>query len=440
MQETYTVPEENLDRLQTRVGEINKRCAKLGVPPITLTVGEVVKTECEYLIERTNGDEATEWRLTTEPAPTMKRGIRAVTATGCVRNWRTVVVEGETPKLAGWKFVATLEPLDLEDGGQENMVLSIPGATVPDEFRSRIGECDHCKLVRGRRQTFVLQHEDGRYVCLGRQCIKDFLGGVDPHAVARQAEWLAALANDLTEAETDKWMNSCRGVERPWSLQIFLSTTAAVVRQQGGFVSRAAVERALEANPYRATKSTTSGLVVAYIAGRTQDDRQLRQEVGALTDEDRALAENMITWARDVNVDGSDYLANVNLLTRVGTVNYRTAGVAASIYTAYKRATEPAPIYPERAEPQHVGTVGQKIELTVTVEWVRELLTQYGTTGLHSMVTPDGNRIKWFASGANWLVEGGSYKIRGTVKGHGEWKDKPETTLTRVKVVEEVVS
>jgi hypothetical protein len=157
-----------------------------------------------------------------------------------------VSITGETPSLAGWTFVAVLEPLTTEDGQTENLVQCLPGETCPVEFRSAIGRCDHCKMTRRRNQTFVVRNVSGEYKCVGRQCVKDFLGyNGDPHKFASWAESLAELSSMCGSAEDEEWMGGGGRIADAWDLPRFLTLVACRVRLFG-WVSRSTARDSYE--------------------------------------------------------------------------------------------------------------------------------------------------------------------------------------------------
>ena len=79
-----------------------------------------------------------------------------------------------------------------------------------------------------------------------------------------------------------------------------------------------------------------------------------------------------------------------------------------------------------------VGTVGQRIEVEVTVIKTIPIDGFYGTTILHNMIDEDGNVYVWFTSSRCW-EEGTYHRIRGTVKEHKAYKGVNQTVLTRCK-------
>lgn len=104
----------------------------------------------------------------------------------------------------------------------------------------------------------------------------------------------------------------------------------------------------------------------------------------------------------------------------------------------------------ERDPGAHWGTVGKRDDVTVTVERVIEVgATRYGyhlqRRFLVAMRTVDGAALVWFTTDPyglatydreddKMLAAGGRFTIRATVKDHGEYNGKPQTTVTRVTV------
>lgn len=71
------------------------------------------------------------------------------------------------------------------------------------------------------------------------------------------------------------------------------------------------------------------------------------------------------------------------------------------------------------SESKPLGSVGERLEMTVTVIKATHYETQYGTNTTHTFKDSEGNLLKWSTSAKNW-EEGSVHKIRGTVKDHKE--------------------
>lgn len=91
----------------------------------------------------------------------------------------------------------------------------------------------------------------------------------------------------------------------------------------------------------------------------------------------------------------------------------------------------------------HWGEVGKRAEVDVIIRDLKSFDSQYGTRWLVTMTTEQGQTLKTWTSGA--FVETASdlhndpevrvVRVKATPKEHGEYRDRPETTVTRVAVV-----
>lgn len=104
-----------------------------------------------------------------------------------------------------------------------------------------------------------------------------------------------------------------------------------------------------------------------------------------------------------------------------------------------------------KAVSQYVGTVGDKISITVTLEHVIcyevPSFGGYGMTtmSIHIFKDNDGNKLIWKTSGSlgTWskdhnsftpVYEGETVNIKGTIKAHSEYESEKQTELQRVKL------
>jgi hypothetical protein len=81
----------------------------------------------------------------------------------------------------------------------------------------------------------------------------------------------------------------------------------------------------------------------------------------------------------------------------------------------------------------HLGTVGERQEFTLTVTYATWWEGKFGCTSLITFVDTDGNRLSWKASGIPQLERGDVVQGRATVKEHYEYQGKKQTALTRAK-------
>lgn len=79
---------------------------------------------------------------------------------------------------------------------------------------------------------------------------------------------------------------------------------------------------------------------------------------------------------------------------------------------------------------EYVGSIGERLTLTLTVTAARAIEGYYGQSIAHTMEDECGNVFVWITSAKNWPV--GSVKtIKGTVKEFKEFRNTKQTVLTR---------
>ena len=93
-----------------------------------------------------------------------------------------------------------------------------------------------------------------------------------------------------------------------------------------------------------------------------------------------------------------------------------------------KEAVE-ALIYDE-SESEYVGSIGERLELFLTVERTIELDGAYGRSTMHIMRDDCGNLFVWTTASKSWSA-GTEHHIKGTVKDHRKYKNECQTVLTR---------
>lgn len=361
----------------------------------------------------------------------------------------TLDLVGETPRLNGWRFVATLQHLD-----GENIVRCLAGEEIPASYRTRGSVCDHCRASRRRNDTYVLRHDDGHMMQVGSSCLQDFLGGDDAAMIAAKAEILALAASVISG--DDEGFGSGEGADR--LLANYLPIVAWVVRVEGWKSRTVAREQGGFASADRAWALMT-------------DAEACRKAACVPSAEDIATGEGAEAWAdaitdEAVQSSSSDYLHNLRAVCRTGQVSFRTAGIAASAVTAFQRFIGQERAKAEKAsQPSldiHVGNVGEKITfglaakvgkkgqplkgsptvlslLPVVLDFVTGYETDFGYTTVLKFKTAEGATLVWKASGDAGVGRddvGKKYTLSGTVKAHTDYKGAKQTLMTRCAVSE----
>jgi hypothetical protein len=402
----YEIPAENFGKLQKKIKTLANKADKLGLPaPELEIVGEQMVPIFEVDSHGTNFD------------------------TGRKRKVHSVKVSGQSPIIEGWLLIAVIDHFSSGQRGV-NMIRRYPQdeeVEIPDEYRTVSQRCDHCQTVRNRKDTFLLSEvETGEYKLVGRQCLKDFLGHLSPEALANYARFILDLMGAATE---ENW----GGDYQAWYINLdeLLTTTAAVMRLYG-WLGRTRAREQMRAG------DATADLALYSMSAKKDEDRV------PITDEDRDLANETITWLREVLAEKdhlNDYEWNLVASTADDELDWKNVGVAASAIYAYQRANN---LLEERKREeetgerwgensQHQGEVKKRYDLLLTVRRMIPIETEYGTLKITVMDDENGNVYVWRTT-AEKMEEGRTYNVRGTVKEHGEYNGIPQTVLTRCKV------
>ncbi len=175
----FTVPAGKVDALRSRVAELNKRAERLGLPPVTYTIGEVRYVELEEWCPYTNRTRST---------------LRALV---------DVAFQGEAPRVDGWAFVARLEHTAAGNPMARAPMFESDESVDLSGWATAGADCSHCRLDRKRKDTFLLQNEAGELRQVGSTCLEDFTRSTD--AVAAAGLWLlwAELTRDLEDEDSE---------------------------------------------------------------------------------------------------------------------------------------------------------------------------------------------------------------------------------------------
>jgi hypothetical protein len=426
----YKVTESNLGILQAKIAKLNRRAAKLGVSPVVITT---VDTSKQFEIQ---SDVAGDRRSRFVDAQVMPRSNEHFT--GRVRILNHITVNGTTPKLAGWEFIGKIETVSDESGKViGNLLRLVPGVEAPASYRNTAPWCDHCNVNRRWSETFIIRHENGTHKQVGRRCIADFLGGLDPAQAAAFAELILTIDELASDAEGDDFGDGGGRVPTMYDVETLLQMTACHVRTDG-WVSKS---KAMFGQP------STSENVLRQINARTEKEQLvwLKHEV---TEGDRKTAADTIEWLEGLSMDDTnEYRYALALLGKAGVIRSNQTGLLCSAVSAMLRDREQEINRRLRADKHaqstFLGAVKQRMVFAdVVVELIKYIESDFGTTTLYTFIDSNSNVIKWFASNSLEIdgtpVEVGQVvTIKATVKSHSTYQDVKQTMVSRAALYTE---
>jgi hypothetical protein len=461
----HRIPDERWADFQKKFAQLAKRAMKLDVPSGSRVSFTEERRETMVVVQRPNGDEWDEKLVTEQEYATLQAPWRHVGT----RTFHVVTVQGDRPKLNGWRFVGTLQSMRDDENNVINILRAAPGESIPAQYRDAPQWCDQCKTRRFRIDTYIVAHDDGRMAQVGSDCLKDFLGHANPESVARFCEYLIEL--DALGGSFGEYVHGEGSLHLPYILDL----TAARVRVKGWMSRSKAREINGEADGYDerveadyadGTHTTTGRLrrveatadaVGDYLDKKLGPKRMSRDGV-EVTAADLAEAEAALEWirAQDRNTlqrGDSDYMWNLYAACARSDMSYRTMGIVCSLIAAYQRAMGRERERKERnaqfANSQFVGTVKTRevFRLKLTAEPVH-YANDFGGSYLHRLEDEAGNQIVWWASNlimlnhetrepgedAQFWAVGDWLNLKATVVKHEERNGIKQTTINRAAI------
>ncbi len=363
----FLVCEHNLDDLKSKLDKMSRRAVKLSMEPVTYTIGDYLD---ETLVrEREDGS---------------KRKI-------LVRKY-AVEIHGTRPVLAGYIFAGTIQHLSSsETGKNENIIRCIlPDLQPPLSYRTASNKCEHCHTIRRRTDTHLVYHSaTGTWKQIGTNCLVDFLGSVEADTLARQAEhlWEALVAAGEGEEEG---FGGAKIKPRYSVLEVLVLTTGAI--KQYGWISKS------KAKEY--DKTATADIVYRNL---WDDESKLKKDGMLILAEScsKEEAEKALVWASeisDADTERSDYMYNLRVISKAGTIEPRLFGYTCSIVSGYNRTIAQEQERKLRPVSNFVGEIGKREIFTLTVVSMNSLESEWGVTHLYLFTDSEGNRLKWFGS------------------------------------------
>jgi hypothetical protein len=415
----FCVASDNIEKIESKLESLNRKAAKLGTDPISLTkTDETILLDYQYEDGPWDGPQS-----------------------HSVFEHRFCVLAGPTPKVEGFEFLASIEVtpagnvvkkmhpwawairnnLRDEEAGREALE-----AIDLTRFRDTGNLCEHCHTERDRKDTFVVfNRTTGETKQVGRSCLRDYTGRNNPEAILKALEQYFEFFRSL----------SAPGSERVIPTDTYLAHCAAVIRIDGGkFIPRSSHSGTPTAD------SARSNFWNMVSQTRDRDNRPMWVEP---TDADAAHALKVLNWARNEWDESSDFAYNVKTTLSNPSVPRKGYGIAAAVFSAYDRAQ--ARVEQQKVEESKergfIGEIKERITFTaklVRTRWIEDHYSyDQNSKPLYIFEDEKGNQIKWFSSRDLSLVEDVPYSITATVIKH---EDHPQygksTQVNRAKVQE----
>lgn len=320
------------------------------------------------------------------------------------------------PYKVGDYFVGAVVERTTDDN--VNAVYCIDTTTDFSQYRKGQLVCDHCKTRHNRTKVVILvDRNTGEQKMVGRACLHDFTGW--------NAESFLHYFGNIEEILL-KDMMEIRDTE------ISAYTRIVPVREYLAYCIKETIERGYSKD----------------IKEKALHEMQKSVEIDHKYFD---IADTVIKFYEDLVVsDTDDDFWNNTKLVITGKVPVKSFnGIVAYAYTLMGKIKETLRKRSEakaaREISNHVGNIGDKIEITASISMVGSFQTMYGFTTIYKFVDTTGNVFIWKTSGTIKVVDEHNIShyysdiktitIKGTIKEHSEYKGEKQTVLTRCKII-----
>lgn len=420
--DTFKVTDRGLAYVNQILEKLNKKARRIGAEPLEL---RTLKTSHEK--------------------------YHTSTGENRIRVWHEIVLEGDSPVIAGYKFVASVEHT-----AAGNIINMAPGAdprSLPAEYRTASATCDYCHTKRDRNNTFVLENTStGELKRVGRNCLKNFLKGIDPTALLQYAAIISTLFGAVVGAEDmedDDFGDGPGGGRTSYysAREFFVDVCLAYFIDGKRFVSRKAAQAAADSFSDRVPVTTADFAVKLHNFTTQSSDfkTEYGPEFSKYGSEAKKLADAVYEWAEEKDWDAaaeanpamSNYFQNLKVLVNSPVIQYKNASYHASLLAVYLREQADAERRQQAKTKSYIGNPGDKVKLDLTLKMDKWFDGPYGRTYLYIFNDKDENEVVYFSSRELPLEQGKSYTIAATVKAHqtSKYTGAPQTIITRGKIV-----
>jgi hypothetical protein len=329
----------------------------------------------------------------------------------------------DTLQLGDYKVIAVLEHNATLEQNENVIHILDESVTIPQKYRTTKSICEHCHIDRARNKTVLLQDENGDFKQVGTTCLQEYTG-IDASDIVSIYDDIHDIVLDYNDRDVDY-----AGVN---SLPIYVKTldylTACIqLIHEKGYKK--------EEDNEIATKYEAMEIVLL--------NRQKKEY--------EELAKQVIDYFRNKTfIESDNFLENIKVYMNAEYTKYN--GFVAYSYLAYKKQLE---IDGKKKAEQEInelseyqGNIGDRLEKELTLDkcfsYEIDSYSGYGTQTQYIYLFRDdkGNIYKWKTGNSLFNKDtlkcyesGDKLKLKGSIKGHDEYKGVKQTELTRCRLV-----
>jgi len=400
--------------LDAEILKINKTAAKIGANPVVVTIDNTYYKDAKR-------------KDPTQPGKVIEYKMKML----------TITVEGSTPRIKGrdgstWDFVGIISP---SATGQAILKLTPNTQDTPALRRLYTANpyfCDHCKKTRQRNETFIVQN-GSKYRQVGRNCLKDFVGGANPTAILNFFAWFSDAA-EMEKYFESQFSNSGGGGYARGGMYVppleILEFTSASVQHRGGYTP-ASGNRPTSAD----VRWLLFGNTISLHPEEKKDYDNMMKLSQTQTCKDEAKA--VLDWFKAMpqsDKDANTFFKNIDIMVQEDMVESKQVGYIVGLYSAYSKAnqatktTSGVALIKEWDDSWGAGPL-PVTDQHIQVNFVKPIQGAYGSSLIILIAFDDGKAASWRYSGQFDVHKGDEFIVSGQLEKDAYW------TPPRIKFV-----
>ena len=317
----------------------------------------------------------------------------------------TFEVEGLS-SYENWKVIAQIEHLP-----EGNVIKEFTDTKVPEIYRNRPGICDHCRVDRPRKITYIVENtKEGTFAQLGRSCVSLYTGCI------QLLDGVLPLLS-LEEYDVDHMDADRLAID---SMQFYLPVESVVAWSLACIEKYGYVKTRTE-DGERNSLSTYRRVLDNMEACSTKRDFEPQEAHHERFPE-------ILEWVSEHSEDNT-FFSNVCVLLKGEYVSQKNAAYVVGAVGAFLRdkALE------NKVNGSFVGEIGDKVTFDIKeISVLSSFKSIYGLCYVYRIVDTDGHVFTTMTSRSLGISD--AKKAKGTVKEHMTAKGEKRTVLTRISL------
>jgi len=345
MEKDYKVFEGNMEYLDKQIEKINKRARKNNLKEISYVINK------EYFEDILEG-----------------KGEKEE-----IVKYFDITLQADEVKIEGYLILASLNHTY---AGSGNIIKTLSDKEIPVTYKTIDGNCDHCGTNRRRKETVLLEDENGKIIQVGKSCLKDFLG-MDINDKMMYMEFLHMFEYDENSLDEINPKNADSYKFEKYINTIGLLNIANEVIKHFGYV------KTVDEFERESTKAKSLKLYNQMDCNRwISEEIDIHNKVSVKGYEDIEVLE-ALQWIQ-AQENNNSYINNLQILCKSEYVNYRETGILCSLMTCYYKSKErennkavkeeSEKKIKEAINNEYFGNVGDKIQLDVIYYLIYKLI------------------------------------------------------------------